>query len=234
MAVSIRNLSLALPPVLCALLGGCAAPAEPLVNGPILVPPAAKPTYVERANTGSLFQPTMSAGLLFTGQKRPSNVGDTLKIDISESLAASNKLSANMSRSNSLSQQGPGDSSSMGGVFKSLVDMSGTASGSDSFKGAGDSQNANTFNGKIAVSVINVLSNGNLVVAGERMVAFNKGKTTLRFSGVVNPQDIKTGNIVASSDVVNARVEAVGDGEASETAGRSWLQRVLTNGLSIW
>ena len=52
--------------------------------------------------------------------------------------------------------------------------------------------------------------------------------------GVVNPNDIRAGNVVASSDVVNANLEAVGDGEVSDTASRSWLQRVLTKSLAVW
>lgn len=70
----------------------------------------------------------------------------------------------------------------------------------------------------LAASVINVLPNGHLVVAGERGVAMNGGTSTLRFSGIENPRDIRPGNIVPSGDAVNARVELVGQGDVSEAA----------------
>jgi len=40
--------------------------------------------------------------------------------------------------------------------------------------------------------------------------------------------------MVASSDGVNARLETAGEGDVSEAASRSWLQRVLTKTLTVW
>lgn len=212
---------------------GCASQPESVVSGPLYVPPVSTPNYVERVATGSLFQPNMPAAFLFTGQQAPRRVGDTLKVDISEAISASSKLTTDTSRENKLAVKGPG-ATGVSGMLKTLLDLDATASGSDSYKGQGSSENSSRFNGKMAVSVINVMGNGHLLVAGERTIAFNKGNTTLRFSGIVNPGDIKSGNVVASSDVVNARLEAVGDGEVSEAASRSWLQRVLTKSLTVW
>lgn len=71
---------------------GCASPPESVVSGPLYVPPVSTPNYVERVATGSLFQPNMPAAFLFTGQQAPRRVGDTLKVDISEAISASSKL----------------------------------------------------------------------------------------------------------------------------------------------
>ena len=95
-------------------------------------------------------------------------------------------------------------------------------------------KNTTTFNARLSAYVINVLSNGNLVVAGERSMSFNGTLNTLRFSGVVNPLDIKAGGIVASGDVVDAKTELVGSGGPADAASRSWLQKLLTDGLSVW
>ena len=83
-------------------------------------------------------------------------------------------------------------------------------------------------------TVVNVMSNGNLVVAGERSISVNGGSNVLRFSGIVNPRDIQAGNIVASADTVNAKLEVVGRGEVSEASQRNWIQRVLADSLSFW
>ena len=65
-------------------------------------------------------------------------------------------------------------------------------------------------------------------------MGLNKGVNTLRFSGIVNPRDIRPGTVGASRDVVNASLESVAQGDVSEASSRSWLQRVLARSLSIW
>jgi flagellar L-ring protein precursor FlgH len=70
-----------------------------------------------------------------------------------------------------------------------------------------DSSASNTFSGTIGVTVVDVLENGNLVVSGEKQVSFDKGVEFIRFSGVVNPDMITTGNTVLSTQVADARVE---------------------------
>ena len=91
-----------------------------------------------------------------------------------------------------------------------------------------------------AVAALKVLANPDRMLllcelsAGERNVGLNKGVNTLRFSGIVNPRDIRPGNLVSSRDVVNASLESVAQGDVSEASSRSWLQRVLARSLSIW
>ncbi len=220
--------------VMLVSLVGCASPPERVVQGPLYVPPAQTPDYVEQANTGSLFQSNAPVASLFTGQRLPRRVGDTMKVEILEEFTATNKLKTNNSRGNSVTVKGPGKDAGINPVVTGLLNLNAAASGGDTYKGEGDTENTSKFSGKIAVSVINVLGNGYLVVAGQRTIAFNDGNTTLRFSGVVNPNDIRSGNVVASSDVVNANMETVGDGDVSDTASRSWLQRVLTKSLTVW
>jgi flagellar L-ring protein precursor FlgH len=213
-------------------LGGCAG-APPTVPGPMLVAPPQAPMYIERPSNGAIYQPGMSPTSLFSGEKRPSAIGDTLKVDIQETLKATQKQTTDTSRDNRLAVRGPGGQSKVGAVER-LLNIDATASGSDAFKGSGTTETDNSFVTQVAVSVINVLPNGNLLVAGERNVGLNKGVNTLRFSGIVNPRDIRPGNVVASRDVVNASLESVAQGDVSEASSRSWLQRVLARSLSIW
>ena len=51
------------------------------------------------------------------------------------------------------------------------------------------------------------MTNGNLVVAGEKQVALDKGAEFIRFSGVVDPSTVGPGNIVSSTRVSDARIE---------------------------
>jgi flagellar L-ring protein FlgH len=216
---------------LSSLLLGCSSPPTTTVPGPLSALPIAPPANLERVNTGSLFQ--ASSGSLFTGRRKPRAIGDTVKVNISETLSASNTIKEDASRESSLSSKGPGNmrtDSALAGIYNQ--DQS--ASGSGAFKGNGTSKNDSSFTGQLAASVINVLANGNLVVAGERSIALHGGGSTLRFSGVVDPRDIRDGNVIQSGDVVNARLEVVAQGDVSEIASRNWMQRVLSNIVSVW
>ena len=55
--------------------------------------------------------------------------------------------------------------------------------------------------------MIEVLANGNLVVSGEKQISLDKGSEFVRFSGVVNPDYIRAGNVVPSTQVADARIE---------------------------
>lgn len=231
---SFRRLATLCTLAVAGVLAGCAGPT-PLVQGPVSVRPVAPPTYAERTVTGGIYRANLGNVSLFSDQRKPQAIGDTVKIDISESLNASSTVNSVNSRENSVTSKGPGTSSdSLGALLKGLANMNATASGSDAFTGKGNSQNNATFNARLAAYVVNVLSNGNLVVAGERSMSFNGTLNTLRFSGVVNPLDIKAGGIVASGDVVDAKTELVGSGGPADAASRSWLQKLLTDGLSVW
>ena len=189
--------------------------------------------YVERPLTGAIYHPGMNSATLFSNERRPQAIGDKLKVDISESLKASQKVSTDTSRDNKVAVKGPGGSKA-GGVLGAIVNADANASGSDAYKGDGSTEASTSFDAKMTVSVINVLPNGHLLVAGQRSVGLNGSVNTLRFSGVVDPRDLRAGNIVASRDVADARLESVGAGDVSEAASRNWIQRVLTRSMTVW
>jgi flagellar L-ring protein precursor FlgH len=216
------------------LMSGCATPPDTgSIPGPLLVTPIERPQNIERINSGSIFQPNMASVSLFSGDRKPRFVGDTLKINISETLTASSTVNTDTSKATALADKGPGAKAGLG-IFSSIFNLDATAAGSSSFKGNGTTQNTNTFTGQVGATVVNVMSNGNLVVAGERTISLNGGANVLRFSGIVNPRDIQAGNIVASADTVNAKLEVVGRGDVSDASQRNWIQRVLADSLSFW
>lgn len=220
---------------LLAMLGACSSTPPSMVQVPTHVPALPAVTQVERINNGAIFQASSGQAWLFSDQYKPRRIGDTLKIDIAESLVSNNKQNSETSRENKVAAKGPGSGdSSLNGILAGILNMDASASGSDSFKGGGKSESTRELKGKLGASVINVLPNGNLVVAGERRIADHGNYSTLRFSGVVNPKDIMPGGVVASSDVVDARFEHLGQGDMAEANSRSWLQRLLTDSLAVW
>ncbi|WP_367848166.1 flagellar basal body L-ring protein FlgH [Rhodoferax sp. WC2427] len=219
--------------LLLATLAACAS--DSIIPPPVRANPLTPPTDIEPVATGAIFRQNMTTGSLFSDRRKPRKIGDALKVDIAESMNASSVTNSDLSRASTLASKGPGsESNSLGSILKGIMNVDASASGSDTYKGKGSTDSSNKFQGRLAASVINVLSNGYLVVAGERSMAFNNGISTLRFSGVVNPIDITSGNVVASGDVVDARLELVGKGDMSDTASRSWIQRILAKSLSFW
>lgn len=219
--------------VLALALTGCASTVPPVAGPPFSVQPNPPPMYVERMPTGAIFQPGMNTVSLFSQQRRPRQVGDVLKVNITEKLDVGRKVSTDIQRKNAAATKGPG-SSNTSGLLGRLMNMDAKASGSDSFEGSGNTDSVSHFTGQITASVINVLANGHLVVAGERSITLNGSISNLRFAGVVDPQDVQAGNIVASTDVVNARFEVGGEGDVQDAASRSWVQRLTTRYLTVW
>ncbi|MBT0571779.1 flagellar basal body L-ring protein FlgH [Curvibacter sp. CHRR-16] len=201
------------------------------MKGPLLAEPLVKPPNIERANTGSLFQPQKTS--FYGGRAKPMVIGDTLKVIISESQSASNTIKSDVSRETNLSSKGPGNAPD-GAFFKDILNQNITGSGKSTFKGGGSEKEDSSFQGQLAASVINVLANGNLMIAGERIVNLHGNESVLRFTGIVDPKDIKDGNMIASRDVVNPRLEVMGKGDLPEGTQRTWWQRFLNRQLSVW
>jgi flagellar L-ring protein precursor FlgH len=191
-----RFLTLISTLALAATLAGCAVTPTSIVQQPTSVRPPATP--VAAATNGAIYQ-AASFRPVFE-DRRARQIGDLLTITISETTNAVKAGASSGNKSGSVSAATP----------KLLQGrLGGTLSAStDNKYSDGDNQSAsNTFTGTIGVTVSEVLSNGNLVVVGEKQVAMNKGIEFIRFSGVVNPETIVAGNTVPSTQVAEARVE---------------------------
>jgi len=148
--------------------------------------------------------------------------GDSLTIQITERINASQRSSASIDRSGELSA-----SVSAFPFLKpsSLGRLTTGAESSNSFSGEGGTQSANTFSGSITATVLEVLPNGHLVVAGEKQIGVNQNVDVLRFSGTVDPRQIQPGNVIPSTQVANARIESRGRGAQGEALSIGWLAR---------
>lgn len=87
------------------------------------------------------------------------------------------------------------------------LDTSFTASSATKSDNKSSNSNTNAFSGSIAVTVIEVLPNGNLMVSGEKQIAVNNNTEFIRLSGVVNPININGANTVSSTQIADARIE---------------------------
>ncbi len=203
----------------CAQLGHVEFPPVP-AQTPIAAAPPPAPV------TGGIFH---AAGYrpLFE-DVRARAVGDTLTIQLVEKTSASRKASSNTDRTGSASL-------SIGDIVHlPLKGLAGTKFSGDSgstFDGKGETASDVLLAGTLTVTVIRVLPNGNLVVAGEKHLGVNRNVERLRLTGVVNPTTILAGNTVMSTQVADARIEVSGTGIVNEAQTKGWLQRVFE---SVW
>ena len=181
--------------------------------------------------------PVQTGGSLFAAARyrpafedpRARLPGDTLTITITEKVTASQSSSATIDRSGSAS----GSVTAIPGIVAKELGRDrnfnlGGESGNQ-FSGKGDNANQNAFSGSITVTVQDVLPNGHLLVAGEKQIGINSNVDVLKFSGTVDPRTILPGNIVASTQVANARIESRGRGAVDEALSIGWLSRFFLN-----
>ncbi len=220
------------------LLSACAtADKAPLIATPTSIRP--KPENLTPANLGSLF-PASNTGTtigyrpLFE-DTRARNIGDTLIIVLNETTSAaknsgslaSRKANATNTAANTGNPTGGNIAGAIKGAFDFITGIGNNTSTTDlKSEGSGNSSNSNYFNGTITVTVIEVLSNGNLVVAGEKQIAVSNEEETIRFGGVVNPRNL-VNNSVSSQQVADARMEYRGRGAADDAQQTGWLTRAL-------
>ena len=177
-------------------LAGCSATPTTITQRPSSLRPAlAEPVA---PTNGAIYQ--ASAYRPMFEDRRARHIGDLLTISITEKTAAVKAGASSGNKSGSVNFAVPGLAQGRFGATAAVTASNKFADG--------DNQSAsNTFAGTIGVTVTEVLPNGNLIVAGEKQIAMNKGVEFIRFSGMVNPDTIQTGNTVSSTQVADARVE---------------------------
>lgn len=91
--------------------------------------------------------------------------------------------------------------------------------------GEAESKQSNSLKGDITVTVVEVQSNGNLRVRGEKWIYLNQGEEYIRIIGLVRPEDIAADNSVLSTRVADARISYGGTGPVADTNAAGWLAR---------
>lgn len=186
-----------------ALLAGCATTPDTIIHKPA----AGTVTPQQRAATaanGSIYQANSYRPIF--EDRRARHVGDNLTIVINEKTSAAKAGSGSNSRSGSVSYSAP-NLFGINGYIPEKLAAGVAVTGSNKFEDKGAASSSNNFTGTIGVTVIEVMPNGNLLVSGEKQVAFDRGAEFIRFSGIVNPDNIALGNVVSSTLVADARVE---------------------------
>ncbi len=184
-----------------SLLSACAITPDTVVKTPMTAKPAAiKPNP---AGSGAIFNASAYRPLF--EDRRARLVGDILTINIMENTSATKAGGSSGSKTGSVDTSVKMPTGLPIKLLNHDVSIAADSSIKNEDKAAAN--NSNVFSGSITVTVIEVLSNGNLAVSGEKQISLDKGTEFVRFSGVVNPDTITTGNNVASTKVADARIE---------------------------
>jgi len=222
--VMLRRACLYLPAL---LLSACALiPPDPIVTGPVTAEPPVAALPGAQPN-GAIYQPTAYGNYPLFEDRRPRNIGDIVTVLIRERTNAAKNVATTTKRSGSggLTVTSAPDFLPEALGARQNFDMAGT----NDANGTGSSSAGNTFNGTLTTTVVGVLPNGNLQLAGEKQIAINRGSEYVRFSGVVDPRSITGANTVLSTQVADARIEFRNKGVMDEVQTMGWLQRFFLN-----
>jgi flagellar L-ring protein precursor FlgH len=154
--------------------------------------------------------------------------GDTLVVQITEKVSAVQKSTSTVDKTGNVNS---GITALPLVAPNSFARASVAGTKNSTFEGKGTTENSNDFSGTIAATVVRVLPNGHLIVAGEKQIGVNANVDVLRFSGQVDPRAIQPGNSVQSTAIANVRIEQRGRGQQAEAQSMGWLARYF---LSLW
>ncbi|MBL8489495.1 MAG: flagellar basal body L-ring protein FlgH [Rhodocyclaceae bacterium] len=213
------------PLCMAAALAGCVTTAPPTaVHQPMTIRPETRTGSLY--NNGSIYNVASSRPLF--EDRRARFVGDTITINISEKTQASKKSDTKAERTHSVDASIP---TLVGVPFKGTQGLNVSADNSNIFAGKGENSSTNDFVSTITVTVIEVFPNGNLLVSGEKQIGLKEGEEFIRFSGVVNPNNITGANTVSSTQVADARIEYKANGFIDTAQVMGWLGRFFLSFL---
>ncbi|MCL2913113.1 flagellar basal body L-ring protein FlgH [Shewanella corallii] len=210
--------------VACTLMltVGCASTShKPIPDDPYYAPVYPDQPATKVQVTGSIYQDSQAASMY--SDIRAHKVGDIITVVLSESTQASKSANNDISKGSDITLdpiQAGGGNVTIKGV---PIDLAYKDSMNTSRESAADQ--SNSLSGSISANVMQVLSNGNLVIRGEKWITINNGEEFIRLTGLVRSQDIRPDNTIESTRVANARIQYSGSGTFAEAQKVGWLNQ---------
>ncbi|HYE32428.1 MAG TPA: flagellar basal body L-ring protein FlgH [Methylomirabilota bacterium] len=161
--------------------------------------------------------------------KRAAAVGDILTVVIQESNSASKDNNTQTAKRSSI------DASIASLFFSPAASKFGTKGGQlpalktdakQEFTGGGKISNTEKMTARIAVRVIDVLPNGNLVIEGVRQIAFSGETQDAVLRGVVRKEDVTSSNTIFSYQIADATIKYISKGTVSDNQRKGWFTKV--------
>jgi len=180
---------------------------------------------------GSIYDPDHGP-IAPISNKIARRVGDLVTVEIEENQDLKNEEKA--------------DLNTTGGLRKELaafdIDQNAFATlptfesrSSDQFNGTANYEKKGKFRARLTAMVVDVLPNGNLVLAGRREIRIDGEVKEIEFSGVVRRYDVKADNSIESELVADARVTYVGTGPLTQATNRKGFAKWFHDALNwLW
>ena len=220
-------LVLALPMLLA---GGCTVlPPTPLTHSPDFAPVQPVSADRTRVATGGIYNSRVSES--WFGRGRNYQVGDVITVLLSESTQAKRSQDSKVSRDSSNNVVPKGLAAKAAGLAPGLLSGLKTDGGSISNTGTGTANQLATLEGSVAVTVVEVLANGNLVLRGEKQLALSEGSEVIQVAGTIRPEDVAPNNTVQSRRLANAQITYRGTGDLAAASRAGWATSGL---LKLW
>jgi flagellar L-ring protein precursor FlgH len=161
----------------------------------------------------------VGANISVANDLRARNVGDILTVTVQEQTSVKNQEKVERSNDTSLAMRL--EAYTLGDrLLKSNTLPRIDIRKEQEFDGEAKQNSDSTVRASIAVVVIDVQPNGNLVIAGTRTVNVNDETRTLKISGLVRPLDVSPNNTVGSAQVADARISIAGEGASTRQVTR--------------
>ena len=193
--------------------------------------PLAVPAIEDRGS--SLYSPYTEVALFedVKGYRR----GDIINVLLAERTSAQKSSGTNVSKSNEATIENPtlgGEQRDTLGSFRGYDWNFGFGLSSEqAFTGASGSNQSNTLSGSIAVTVVEELPRGNLLVQGEKWISLNEGHEFIRVRGIIRRSDIAQNNTVLSTQIADARIAYGGSGVTKDANRMGWLSRFFNSAV---
>lgn len=175
------------------------------------------------ASPGSLYS---ASGRLADSARdvRASEVNDIVTIVVNEAASAVVSGASNSSRKSSVNASITGVA---GIVSPKLTNLVG-ATGDTELAGQGSTTRNLSLSTTISAHVVEVQSNGNLVIEGTKDIGVNSDKQSITVRGIVRPADLSAANMVNSVQVANLQIKVAGKGVVGDAIRRpNILYRIL-------
>ena len=190
------------------------------------------PLSIAQGRMGSIYNPDRGPrGII--ANKTAYATGDILSVVIQETTNINNQDSSDLARSSSLDFQltnfdiRPETFGSVGPLPRIAGDTT------SDYQGAATQARRGTFTARIAVVVVDVLPNSNLVISGRREIRVDQETKLIEFTGIVRRYDVQPDNTVESELVANAEIVYRGSGPMTAHTNRRGLSRAV-HGLLLW
>lgn len=201
--------------------------------------PVQDPRDATRISSGSLWKDGIANESGMFADRRARHRGDTLTIVIAENSVVTNTIDQQTSKANSLSNPvldqylvnlpknlhiakqatGAAGAAGTGVSASSALGLAAT------YKGNAQFNQQQALNSRAAVTVTDVLPNGNLVIEGTRIVSFSGETKYAELRGIVRHDDVAPDNTVISTNVADAKIRYVDEGSLSDAQKKGWLSR---------